>query len=164
MYADDMFRQIIHINVDRIPRNPRTGAFYSQQVTSTVVHEAVHSLGYGEVHAHIAQAQFLGRRLKDKLRNSPRGAYLDLADTPYLDSHHVELVNAYLRGGPDGVYDFILHAANYHPTKVELPLSYQPDPWVEMQGGMTRLLGINPIFIQDIGFSQSMLGAGTGRL
>jgi hypothetical protein len=164
MYANEGFRRIIHINVDRIPRNPRTGAFYSLQVVSTLVHEAIHALGWGELAAHIGQAQFLARRLKDKLRSSPRGAYLDPADVPYLDSHHVDLVNSYLKGGPDGVYDFIVNVANYPPERVELPLSYQPDPWVLKQGGLARLLGVHPHLLQDIYFIQFLRGAGVGRM
>jgi hypothetical protein len=116
-------------------------------VASTIVHEAIHAFGGGEIAAHAAQAQFLAHVLKRT--GALRGNRLRLSRARWLEDHDIAMLQAWWRGRRRGKFDhlatFMVERGGYGKVGNQ-PIQYLGRPagdHLQAAGGFARLLGVD---------------------
>jgi YD repeat-containing protein len=83
-------------------RRASNGQWRTRQVASSIVHEGLHHLGFGEIGAHVGQAQFLVDRIS-KVRSHSLADRIQRGHVPELDDAHFDLISRYQRVGDSRV-------------------------------------------------------------
>ena len=134
----------LYINSELLYGAGSQGPFH---VASTIVHEAIHAFGGGEIAAHVGQAQFLAHVLKRT--GALRGNRLRLSRARWLQDHDIGMVQAWWRGRRRGEFN---HLASFMVTKGgygkvgNQPIQYLGRPagnHLQAGGGFARLLGVD---------------------
>jgi hypothetical protein len=137
--------RILHLNIDQVRRDPG-GRYRARGAASTVVHEGIHSMGGGELTAHIGQAMFLMQAFPKAAKRVTAGIFLEQADAPGLRTVHRDLMMTYgralLRKDMVIMLMFIHDTLNYAANVIQLSTRARMSRWVQQQGGWARVLGI----------------------
>jgi hypothetical protein len=130
------------------------GQFASRAAAGYAVHEAIHSMGAGEVSAHVGQAQFLLAR-DARLARIPPTISLEgfLAHarkaTPWIDPSSADLVWHFRQNDPELFMEFLngrgysedvnLRAEGYQRISTKIPLH----PWLRANPIRTGIEGFD---------------------
>jgi len=138
----------IYINAKYMDRLPDGGGGL-EHVASTMVHEVMHSLGGGEIAAHVAQAQFMAYRLwKARALTWSR---FDRRRAPWLRDHDVNMVRAWWRGRVTGQFEDLVGVISKvgYGKRYLIQSRNRYSSRIRSAGGFSRLLGVDGRWAQS---------------
>ncbi len=136
----------IYLNARYMDRLPDGGGGL-QHVAATLVHEAIHSLGGGEIASHVGQAQFMVHLLRRT--GALAGSTFHADRAPWLRKHDLKLLWGWWNGRRSGQFDDlidVIKGAGYGDGGHRIQVNIHYSSRIRAAGGFSKLLGVQPMW------------------